>query len=58
MAEQTSDETVENGGSEEEFQREVEPSRMSWFVVAFMSMCLFMTAALAYYAWNLFVRAV
>jgi hypothetical protein len=35
-----------------------EPEGMSWVVVAFMSMCLVMTAAMAYYAWGVFERAV
>lgn len=48
---------VENQ-EEEDVGRESEPGRMSWFVFAFMSMCLFMTAVMAYYAWGVFQSSV
>lgn len=58
MAEQDhqSDGTDED---EEMAEEQTEPKAgMSWFVFAFMAMCLFMTAAMAYYAWGVFVGAV
>ena len=48
----------EGAEPESDTERQTEPRRMSWFVFSFMSVCLFMTAVMAYYAWGVFERAV
>lgn len=43
--------------TEEELEATSEPERMSWYVYGFMGMCVFMTGAMAYYAWRVFERS-
>lgn len=43
---------------DEDIGQQSEPERMSWFVFAFMTLCLIMTATMAYYAWGVFQSAV
>ncbi|MFD2237274.1 hypothetical protein [Aureimonas populi] len=47
-----------NEDSEDRIEETEPRSGMSWFVFAFMAMCLVMTAAMAYFAWGVFERAV
>lgn len=47
----------EEDESEIEAANESEPERLSWYVYSFMGMCVFMTAAMAYYAWRVFERS-
>jgi hypothetical protein len=46
------------GADEEQASVEAEPERMSWFAIGFMAICVLMTAALVYYVWIVYERAV